>query len=154
MAGKIVRGAHYVHRSAIHLLASRQRILLESAQPSSSLSDWNVVRIESGAVAFLEYEDFDRVEFPALRRSQRINLADCKSSTRDYRSSENPLILHRKELTLDPADSRVEEWSKLTAALVERGLFQELHLIGRRRHWSARLRAAGLQVVEHKLCPV
>lgn len=154
MAGKVIRGSHYIHRSAVELLTDVQRATVRRALAIIALPDWNIVRVDEGSVAFLEYEDFDRDPFPALRRSQRIDFASGQSISRDYRWSANPLILHRKELTLDPADPRVSKWGELTSALVAKDMFRDAHLIGRRQQWAARLEAAKLKVVEDRLCQV
>lgn len=154
MPGKRVRGATYFHRSATHLLAPPQRSNFERAKQLAPEAVWNVVRLEPSSVAFLKYEDFDQAAFPALLGSWRVDLADRTIHARRYEAAGNPLILHRKELTLDPADPRVAPWSALTRDLVARGLFESAHLIGRRLQWEDRLAAAGIRIVEHCACPI
>ena len=152
MTGKRVRGATYHHRSATHLLTPPQTDCVERAQQLAPDAKWNVVRLEPDIIAFLEYEDFDQAAFPALLGSCRVNLIEGTNRTRRYDPTGNPLLLHRKELTLDPADPRVATWSALTRDLVARGLFKNPHLIGRRLQWEERLAAAGIRIVEHRAC--
>jgi DNA phosphorothioation-associated putative methyltransferase len=110
-----------------------------------------VVRIETERVAFLEYEDFDAEHFPALRRSLLVDLQRHQSKLRDFSRSENPPILHRKELLLPSADPRRERFAALTAELEARALFAESHKIGLRRAWQERLDAAGIVLRDHRI---
>ena len=72
---------------------------------------------------------------------------------RDYRRSENPPVLHRKEL-LVAADYRGRDrFARLTAQETAHGLFADLQSIGTRVGWSSALESHGLQVRGHRLEP-
>lgn len=143
MVGKRVRGALYIHREAIgHLPFSSAAILSDAVALAAGVT-WNVARLEADVVGLMLYEDFGRSAFPALLEATRIDLKTGKISRTSYRSSVNPLILHRKELLVDPADARVERWTATTRSLVERGAFRENHRIGRAMEWSKRLAEFG-----------
>lgn len=145
--GKVVRGALYVHRTAVAELAPEARKLLDKATAISRGVNWNVARLQGDIVGLLEYEDFDSAAFPRLIASTRLNLSTGETKRTDFSRSENPLILHRKEQLFGDRDPRVARWATTTKQLVERGLFENSHLIGRQKLWSARLAAAGLLVV-------
>lgn len=147
MVGKRVRGALYIHREAIGHLPESAATLLSNAVALAAGHAWNVARLEPEAVGLLQYEDFDQSAFPALLEATRIDLKTGKVSHTSYRSSVNPLILHRKELLLNTADIRVQRWTATTRSLVERGAFRENHRIGRAREWSERLAELGLVVI-------
>lgn len=153
MVGKRVRGALYVHKSAVDLLPAEQVRRLELASNMAPTATWNVVRLEEQVVGLLQYEELDVSAFPALLCSVRVDLQTGRVSRTDYTSSDNPLILHRKELLIAPADKRGRRWSKITADLEKLGLFAESNLIGRRRQWNERLASAGLKSVGDTVCP-
>jgi DNA phosphorothioation-associated putative methyltransferase len=146
-AGKLVRGALYVHRTAITELAPEARALVEKATAMSGTVGWNVARLQGDVVGLLEYEDFDIAAFPRLIRSIRLNLSTGEIKRSDFSRTDNPLILHRKEQLVSNRDPREARWAETTKRLVEMGLFKDSHLIGRQRPWTQRLAAAGLLVV-------
>lgn len=155
MVGKKVRGALYVHRQAIGLLSD-----VDGARLSKALSiagaeaiEWNVARIEPQVVGLLDYADFREDPFPALRGSTRVDLSTGAIAQRSFAIADNPLILHRKELLMDPLDPAIAEWTALTTHLESRDLFRDNHLIGRRRPWAERLANAGVRLDGHRLCP-
>lgn len=154
MIGKKVRGALYVHRSALPLLTSTYLRLVEEAEAVASGEGWNVVRIETDVVAFLTYQSFDEAAFPALLRSTKVALKTKLVSSSDFTRSSNPLILHRKELLVNPEDPRVPRWTEMTSKLVDLGLFQNSHLIGRLAAWNDCLREKGLRVAGDDIIPV
>lgn len=153
MLGKRVRGALYLHRSAISALAPAQQQVLQHALDLAGDVDWNVVRLEPRVIGLLLYEDFESAAFPALLASTRVDLVNGDVGHRDFASAENPLILHRKEQLVAPETPGVETWRCLTAELEHLGCFKDPHLIGRRQAWAARLAAAGVRVEGHQLCP-
>ncbi|RWI63457.1 hypothetical protein [Mesorhizobium sp.] len=154
MVGKRVRDALYVHRTAVDGLKPELRELLEAASQLVGDRPWNVARIEQQAVGLLLYEAFDAAAFPALIASTRIDLASGAVSSRNFKGSANPLILHRKEQLVSAEHPEAALWAELTAKLEALGCFRDPHLIGRRKAWEARLEAAGVRVEGHALCPI
>lgn len=152
--GKRVRGAVYVHASAVPQLPPEGRSKLERALAVAKDAPWNVVRLEADAVGLLLYQDFEHDPFPALLASARIALPSLAIQRRDFSGAANPLILHRKELLVAADHPQAQAWAALTADLQARGLFREPHLIGRRRAWQERLAKAGVRVEGHVLCPI
>lgn len=133
-----------MHRDAIGLLSEtdQERIsLAEAAVPSAR---WNVVRLETAQIGLLEYDDFDQSAFPRLMSSTKIAGTQSEITTRDYRRSRNPLILHRKELLVRPDHPRRAEWAALTGHLEHLGLFSDSTRIGRLKFWNKLLAAANL----------
>ncbi|MBW6532329.1 hypothetical protein KZ820_16425 [Sphingomonas sp. RRHST34] len=147
MVGKRVRGALYIHRDAIGDLSEISAATLSDAVARASDHAWNVARLEPQVVGLMQYEDFDLSAFPALLEATRVNLKTGKVSRISYRSSLNPLILHRKELLLNPADVRVKRWAATTRSLDEQGAFRDNHRIGRAMEWSERLAKFGLAAI-------
>ncbi len=146
--GKRVGGAH---RDALAEIPAAERLALNNALAIAGEFEWNVARIEQRRVALLDYDDLDTEHFPTLRHSLLVDLATHESRVRDFTSSDNPPILHRKELLLRTTDPRRERFAALTAALDARGLFARSHTIGLRKPWQQRLEKAGIIIQDHRI---
>jgi DNA phosphorothioation-associated putative methyltransferase len=72
---------------------------------------------------------------------------------RDFSSSENPPILHRKELLLPRDDRRRPKFAALSDALDGLGMFVDNHKIGFRKAWQRRLEEAGIVILDHQIAP-
>lgn len=141
--GKRVRGARYVHASAIGRLPPAEQALVERASWIAEGFTWNVARIGPGViVGLLDYPDFDRDAFPALARAASIDVGARRARYTDYDKSANPLILHRKELMVGDDHPERDCWTALTTELEALGLFGDPNRIGRRTAWSAMLAGA------------
>lgn len=154
--GKRVRGSIYVHRSVQGELSIQKAEGLCSAVHAAGHGfEWNVARFDpTGVVGLLTYEDFASTAFPALLRSLRWDPRDGSVLSRDYRTSLNPLILHRKELLVEAGHPKAEHWKMLTKQVEALGLFADHHLIGRRREWTERLKARGFEVAGASIRPI
>jgi DNA phosphorothioation-associated putative methyltransferase len=155
--GKVVRGALYLHRDAIGCLAENERTALVAAERLAGPASWNVAKLElsrRARIGLLLYEDFASTPFPALLESGTVDLRRGSVTRRNLRASDNPPILHRKELLLAPDDPRRPVFARLTADLEARGLFRDAHRIGRRRAWDERLAAAGVRIEDHRVVEV
>ena len=111
--GKIVGDSRYVHKDAVELLDPIEVKAVKSATKLIEKSQgWNVVKIElnqSNKISFLDYEDFKNNAFPSLLNSCQINLENKTSTKRNY-SPNNPPILHRKELLINPRVNELEKY--------------------------------------------
>lgn len=147
--GKRVGRSVYLHRSALPAIPDISREAVSRAALLAGWDAWNVVRLDDGGrISLLEYESFDDAPFPVLLESRLVDV-DGRTARRDYRTSANPPILHRKELLLPDGHPRAVEFAALTAKLEARGLFDDANRIGTREAWSAKLRSAGISVVGH-----
>lgn len=136
--GKRIRGATYLHRSALETLDAADQARVGSATGTTGAA-WNVVRVARGEVSLLHYGDFEQDPFPALRASTIVH-GDGRVVTRDYSQRSNPPILHRKELLVHDDHPLRSAWSSATARLVQAGAFIDPHRIGTREAWRRRLR--------------
>ncbi|WP_170427223.1 hypothetical protein [Ruegeria arenilitoris] len=145
-AGKRVGGTIYLHASALQELEPKLLLVFEKAKAAVPEGfAWSVVKMDlrsPNRVSFLNYEDFDKAVFPALRSSCTIDANTGLSSVRKY-STENPPILHRKELLLASDDPKRIAFSVVTKRLEELGLFKNMHKMGHRRAWEEALKLSG-----------
>jgi hypothetical protein len=80
-------------------------------------------------------------------RSRRIDFYD-------YRQSDNPPVLHRKEAFLAPAHLLVARFARLTRQEELYGLLDDASTIGTRAGWQARLAQARFLMRGHRLVRV
>ncbi|WML87888.1 DNA phosphorothioation-associated putative methyltransferase [Thiothrix subterranea] len=113
----------------------------------------NVIRVNSydKDISFLEYENLSEEAFPKLFTSIRAGNDFPYPRKTDYSCSNNPPILHRKELLLPPDHPDIPKFAALTKQLEDAGLFKDSRKIGYKKQWEERLRNAGYKVVDHKL---
>ena len=111
--GKVVGDARYVHKDAIELLDPVEAKAVKSAaELVENNQGWNVVKIElkhANKISLLDYEDFKINAFPALLNSCQVDLKNKSFTKRNY-SPNNPPILHRKELLINPLINELETY--------------------------------------------
>lgn len=152
--GKPTGSALYVHTSAVSHLPLLLRIYEGCAKgyigdvEGATLAKLH--RIER-KVSYLAYPDFDRVAHPALHSSLVVNLGELKVRYNDYSKSEDPPVLHRKELFVATDYPRRELFARLTRQEERLGLLDDTVRIGSRSHWHARLTALRLKISGHRV---
>lgn len=156
MIGKQVKGNRYVHIAALGKLDAdlRERVQLAATQAGlKEDTEFNVIKIdeEGNQISLLYYEDFFDSPFPALQSSFVVNVASGRSKRLRYGLSDNPPILHRKELLLPADHPQTPLFAALTQQLEAAGLFRDARRIGFAREWQERLQSAGYEVHDHQL---
>jgi DNA phosphorothioation-associated putative methyltransferase len=101
-------------------------------------------------VSFLNYRNFDEEAHPALLHSVRVHLPSASYAIRDYSSSDNPPILHRKETFVDPLYPEYGTFAELTHQEEELGLLSQPD-IGLRNQWQRLLDAHQVLIAGHTL---
>lgn len=158
-AGKTVAQHTYVHISTLDELHSGHRESISLAATLAQVStghDFNVIKLSQDRtrISLLDYPDFFEQAFPVLRRYWTVDLTLSTVRFRTYADSLNPPILHRKELLLPSSHPRREEFSALTRAAEQIGLFDDPARIGFRQAWESLLEQRGYRVAGHTLTPI
>lgn len=150
--GKRLPSDFYLHRSAEESLPALLRVLLFAARQIVGEIDYNILKIamDGRKVSFLNYGNFDEEAHPALLHSVRVHLPSASYAIRDYSSSENPPILHRKETLVDPLYPEYGTFAGLTRREEKAGLLSQLG-IGFRQQWLALLAERHLRIIGHEL---
>lgn len=148
--GKKLPDAFYIHRSAEEQMGALLRLLVFAARQIVGEVDYNILKISANdrTVSFLKYDDFDEEAHPSLRYSLRIYLPRAEYQIRDYSSSLNPPILHRKELLVDPLHPCYKTFLDLTTREEKLGLLSRSD-IGTKEGWQAVLTESGLAISGH-----
>jgi DNA phosphorothioation-associated putative methyltransferase len=152
--GKQTRDALYVHRPSVPRLPVVLRVYEGCARAYiGEVEGANVVKLgrDFPQVSYLAYSDLDREPHPALIGSLVVSLRKPEVRYLDYSTSDNPPILHRKEL-LFPLDYPLRpKFESLTKSEERHGLYEMTAGIGSRAAWNALLEAKGLRLVGHRV---
>ncbi|MDD5126009.1 DNA phosphorothioation-associated putative methyltransferase [Methylovulum sp.] len=152
MLGKKVLNHYYWHCS---LTTSQDSVVRERVAQAEALAnvqadkDYNIIKYPSNGqyMSLLSYTDFLDFSFPALAYSYRVDLLTGRVEKRNYHTSFNPPILHRKELMLSADHPRQAEYRELTQAAEQLGLFDNPVTIGFQKNWETLIAASGFQLL-------
>ncbi|KYC40745.1 DNA phosphorothioation-associated methyltransferase [Scytonema hofmannii PCC 7110] len=152
--GKLLPEALYVHTTALSALdpllqqyESRTRSVVPQAQEATLVK----FSTRKPKISYLFYPDFDTDPHPALKASIQVDTETLETIYRDYSTSENPPILHRKETFVTPDYPLYQQFAELTIAQETLGLLNDSRNIGTREGWQRRLQAFGVEIQGHHL---
>lgn len=151
--GKLTSEALYVHVSALDELPPLLRVYEGCGQAlAGTVEEGTIVKLhrEKPQVSYLSYPAFDRDPHPALATVVVARLGALKLTYRDFRASENPPILHRKETFVATAYPGRDKFARLTAQEERLGLLSSA-TIGTRNGWNEALRDASARLEGHRL---
>lgn len=152
--GKKVNNARYIHYRCLASFPLELQHLVEEVRGQACPNeDYNVLKLylSEFKISFLSYPDFFEKPHPQLHTSLSVDLTTGHVRKHDYRNSDNPPILHRKEALLEKNHPRIEEYSALTQEEEDEGLYSVKKVIGFKRNWESLLAAKGLAYAGHKL---
>lgn len=151
-AGKILPDAIYFHSSVIPTLPPLLRVYEGCGTVLAGSVSAPVVKLHRlrRKVSYLFYPDFERDPHPALHASLRADLRTLDIRFKDFRSSANPPILHRKETLLAAEHPLYQRFARLTAQ-EEKADLLGIPGIGRRDAWNRLLQEEGWRLVGHRL---
>ena len=152
--GKLLPDALYVHHTALEHLSPLLRVFEECGrQLVGAVEGVTLIKFSrrKAQVSYLVYEDFDRVPHPALQEAIIADLRRLAIHHRDYRTSQNPPILHRKELFVADTHPSRNKFSRLTARETALGLLGGHRPIGRKNDWLELLSAKGVAIRGHRV---
>jgi len=156
--GKVLSDATYHHSSASVALPELLCTLEKKWRDQLGLGDsFNLLkwgRRSPPSMSFLRYDDFFEIGHPALIESVKVDLISGQAKRTDYRKSNNPPILHRKELFLLPDHPSFPDFHALTQKEESFGLYEKPMTIGFRQNWERLLAEAGVEVAGNQVVPV
>ena len=151
--GKIVGGATYFHKSALHLLGTtHQKMIKTAVELNRNKQKWNVVKFHKqfcNKLSFLDYQSFSDFEFPCLKFSYQTDLEYLTFKSRKH-SNINPPILHRKELLMDPSHPNFIKFCNLTKTLEKLGAFENITKLGTKLRWEDELSRLFILIKNHE----
>lgn len=151
--GKLTPEAIYVHVSALDSLPPLLRVYEGCAQAlAGTVDDATIVKLhrQKAQVSYSCYPTFDRDAHPALATVVVSRLGTLKLTFRDFRESDNPPILHRKETFVLSVYPGRDKFAALTRQEERHGLLDD-PTIGTVDGWAARLSDKELRIAGHRL---
>ena len=120
---------------------------------SARVEGANIIKLHMSEplVSYLSYPDFDRNPHPALSFAVSVHLQAFRIRTRDYASSSNRPILHRKESFVSPDYPGYAKFARLTRIEESKGLYGDTSRIGLEQGWTEALARRGLYLKGHRL---
>lgn len=152
--GKLTPAAFYIHTSGVDELPIPLRLYEGCARAyAGAVAGANLVKLHrlKRQVSYLSYPAFENDPHPALATAVTIDLQTFRMTARDYRTSINPPVLHRKECFVGPEHPLRRKFLRLTQAEERHGLLDDTANIGTRNGWAAVLAAKGLGLRGHHL---
>lgn len=157
--GKKLPTAVYVHTSAISHLDPRLQLLIAIAtQKTGKIAEANIVKfaLDAAKLSYLFYPDFDTHPHPPLQASLQLEFDFTQQQPlslryRQYETTDNPPILHRKETLVATDYPHYETFAKLTRQESYLGLLDNPQQIGTQKAWQRRLDEFGVKIVEHQV---
>lgn len=152
--GKLTPSALYIHETALPAIPLPLRLYEGCARGFwGRVEGANIVKLHLGEpkVSYLSYPEFDRDPHPALASALSIHLQTFQVRTRDYKSSPNRPILHRKELFVAPDYPGREKFARLTRIEESKGLYDHTSRIGFEEGWKEVLAQNRLHLRGHRL---
>lgn len=152
--GKCTPSAIYIHESALDQLPPLLRLYEGCARRYiGRIEDANIIKLHTDEpiISYLSYPNFESDPHPALAESLIVHLQTFRLRERDYRTSKNPPILHRKESFIAPEHSLHEKFSRLTRQEESKGLFEDTTRIGTQLGWEQALSEKGFELRGHLL---
>ena len=152
--GKLTPSAIYVHESALESLPPLLRLYEGCARGYiGRVDNANLIKLHTAepTVSYLSYPDFESDPHPALAASMTVHLQTFRVRERDYTTSRNPPILHRKETFVASDHPLHAKFARLTRQEESKGLYEAPAHIGRRLGWEELLSAKGFSLRGHRL---
>lgn len=152
--GKILPDAVYVHADYVDRLPPLVRIYEGAGRALlGAVDDATIIKLSRAErrISYLSYPRFEKDAHPALEMSLRADLRSFHVKFRDFRESENPPILHRKETFVPEEHPTRAKFERLTRQEERADLFANPTRIGTRSAWDEVLRQRGVKVMGHRL---
>jgi DNA phosphorothioation-associated putative methyltransferase len=152
--GKLTPTSLYIHTNALETLDPLLRVYEGCARALVGTVDQaNIVKLRfvEPIVSYLSYPNFETDPHPALASSLLVHLQTFRVQVRQYTASENPPILHRKEVFVRLDDPLRPKYERLTRQEEAKGLYETPSEIGNLLGWQKVLALRGVRLSGHRL---
>ena len=153
--GKKLPDAIYLHKSALFEVNPKLYSFCANSAKALKIEEasWDLVKLhrKEFKVAFLSYPDFYTESYPALKKSILVDLEKLSTKKTSYAESENPPILHRKELMVLETDPHYKLFTEITLEGENAGLYESPFRIGFQQTWIRLINQKGYDLVKGRL---
>ncbi|WP_422410198.1 MULTISPECIES: DNA phosphorothioation-associated putative methyltransferase [unclassified Endozoicomonas] len=153
--GKKLPKAVYLHKSALQGIEEqlKEYALIQVVTVGLKEQDWDILKFHRDGfrLTLLSYPAFFSDAYPALHKSISIDLAKQQCKQTCYQKTDNPPILHRKELMVQSNSPHYEDFCLITQEGELAGLYENSRAIGFKRSWESLLESKGYTLVDGRL---
>lgn len=153
--GKKLPDAIYLHKDAFSSLPDNLKQFIPAVAKAIKLEDeqWDLVKLykKEFRLSFLSYPTFYSESYPPLKQSAIVDLVKLTHKRTDYRKSENPPILHRKETMITTDNPHYQHFCDLTAEGENAGLYDNTRIIGFQQSWLNLIERHGYELIDGRL---
>lgn len=145
--GKDLPTAVYIHKSALSHLPEQLGSLVIRIAKALKIDprQWHLLKLNKRdfKITLLSYPTFFDEPYPSLNKSYTIDLSKLSVREANYRKSENPPILHRRETFLAPDHPQIAFFSDFTKEGEAIGLYENTRSIGFKQSWARLIKLKG-----------
>ncbi len=153
--GKKLPDAVYIHKSALESAAPQLFTFCSTIAKALKIHDesWDLAKLhrKEFKVGFLSYPTFYEESYPALKKSTLVDLAKLSSKETSYEKSDNPPILHRKELMILADSPHQDLFKAITLEGEVAGLYENPFKIGFQQTWLRLISEKGYELIDGRL---
>lgn len=153
--GKKLPEAIYLHRDTLAIENAQlyQFALAVANALKIDNNAWNIIKLSRRkfALSLLNYPSFYTDAYPALNSSISVDLSKLCHRLVNYTDSDNPPILHRKELMVLTDNLHYNTFKMITVEGETAGLYENTRLIGFKSSWEAHIAQHGYILVDGRL---
>lgn len=154
-AGKHLPDSIYLHKDAFNALPGELATFIWAVAKALKIADenWHLVKLNKHAfrLSLLSYSEFYTEPYPSLKQSVTVDLSKLSHRITSYNDSENPPILHRKELMILPDNPAFEDFQQITQEGENAGLYENIRLIGFKQSWLNIISQHGYELLDGRL---
>jgi DNA phosphorothioation-associated putative methyltransferase len=145
--GKHLPSAIYIHQSALATLPKALEEFVARIANALKIeqSQWHLLKLykQDFKLTLLSYPTFFEEPYPPLSKSYTIDLVKLSVREANYKSSENPPILHRRETFVAPDHPQVSFFNGFTKEGENIGLYENTRTIGFKQNWERLIKRKG-----------
>lgn len=153
--GKKLPEAIYLHRDTLAIENAQlyQFALAVANALKIDNNAWNIIKLSRRqfALSLLNYPCFYTDAYPALNSSISVDLGKLSHRVVVYSDSDNPPILHRKELMVLADNPHYNTFKMITVEGETAGLYENTRLIGFKSSWEAHITKHGYVLMDGRL---
>ena len=153
--GKHLPEAIYIHKDTFTALPGELVVFIHAVAKALKIeaNTWHLVKLFKNdfRLSLLSYPTFYTDSYPALRKSVTVDLNKLTHRVTTYQDSDNPPILHRKELMILPSSDYYSLFVQLTEEGENAGLYDNARLIGFKQSWENLIAQHGYALVDGRL---
>ncbi len=136
-----------MHKTAIGLLPEKlhEFVLYTAKNSKIGTKQWDLIKLHKRdfKITLLSYPTFFDEPYPPLQRSHTIDLTKGATRTANYKNSENPPILHRRETFVAPDHPEMDFFTSFTKEGEAIGLYENTKIIGFKQNWERLIKRKG-----------